>query len=93
MVFALVGYPVWSWYAGHSYPYMPTFGLPCPTTIFTVGMLAFLVPGYPRSPFVVPALWCFVGAQAAFLLGVPQDFALLVAGAFGVVLLVRSNAP
>lgn len=92
VVFALVVYPIWSWYAGHSYPYTPTFGLPCPTTLFTVGMLAFVVPSYPRSPLVVPVLWCFVGAQAAFLLGVSQDFALLVAGAFGLVLLARSKA-
>ncbi|AKU12767.1 hypothetical protein AzCIB_2874 [Azoarcus sp. CIB] len=92
VVFALVVYPLWSWYAGHSYPYMPTFGLPCPTTLFTIGLLAFLVPSYPRSPFVVPVLWCFVGAQAAFLLGVPQDFSLFVAGVFGLVLLARSKA-
>lgn len=91
VVFALVVYPIWSWYAGHSYPYTPTFGLPCPTTLFTVGMLAFVVPSYPRSPLVVPVLWCFVGAQAAFLLGVSQDIALLVAGVFGLVLLARSK--
>lgn len=92
VVFALVVYPVWSWYAGHSYPNMPTFGLPCPTTIYTVGVLAFLVPSYPRSLFVVPVLWCFVGGQAALLLGVPQDFALFVAGTFGLVLLAWSKA-
>lgn len=56
VVFALVVYPVWSYYAGHRYPALPTFGLPCPTTIFTVGVLAFLVAPYPRSPFVVPVL-------------------------------------
>lgn len=87
--FALLVYPVWSIYAGHYYPAMPTFGLPCPTTIFTVGMLAFLRTPYPRSPFVAPVLWCLVGAQAAFRLGVPQDLGLLVAAVAGVMLLVR----
>ena len=93
VVFALVLYPAWSWYAGHFYPYMPTFGLPCPTTIFTIGVLAFLVPPYPRSPFVVPVLWCFVGAQAALILGVHQDYGLVAAAAVGAVLLARSKGP
>jgi hypothetical protein len=70
---------------------MPTFGLPCPTTIFTLGVLAFLATPYPRSPFVVPILWCAVGAQAAILLGVPQDFALVVAGIVGLALVATAN--
>ena len=36
VAFALVLYPAWSWLAGHRYPAVPTFGLPCPTTIFTL---------------------------------------------------------
>jgi hypothetical protein len=70
---------------------MPTFGLPCPTTLFTIGLLACLVPPYPRSTLVVPVLWCLVGAQAAFLLGVPQDLGLLVAAAVGAFLIVRAR--
>jgi hypothetical protein len=91
IVFALVIYPLWSSAAGHGYPAMPTFGLPCPTTIFTIGLLAFAVRPYPRDPLVVPVLWSLVGAQAAFLLGVPQDFGLIVAGLAGAVLLVRAK--
>jgi len=92
VVFALVLYPVWSWFAGHRYPAMPTFGLPCPTTIFTLGVLAFLTTPYPRSPFVVPILWCVVGAQAAILLGVPQDLGLVVAGIVGLALLAMAHS-
>lgn len=93
IVFALFIYPAWSVYSGHGYPAMPTFGLPCPTTLFTMGLLAFLVPPYPRSALVVPVLWCLVGAQAAFLLGVWQDLGLLVAAAVGAVLMARSSVP
>lgn len=92
IVFALVIYPAWSWYAGHHYPAMPTFGLPCPTTIFTIGMLAFLAAPYPRSVYAVPILWSFVGGQAAFLLGVPQDLGLIIAGLVGAVLMARSRS-
>lgn len=91
IVFSLAVYPAWAAYAGHLYPAMPTFGLPCPTTIFTIGMLSLLVTPYPRIPLLVPVLWCLVGSQAAFLLGVPQDLALIVAGIVGVGLVVRSR--
>lgn len=93
VAFALLIYPVWSAYSGHGFPEMPTFGLPCPTTLFTMGLLAFLVPPYPRSTLLVPVLWCLVGAQAAFLLGVWQDLGLLVAAAVGAVLIARPSVP
>lgn len=92
VAFALGLYPLWSWFAGHVYPAAPTFGLPCPTTIFTLGVLAFLTTPYPRSPFIVPILWCVVGTQAAILLDVPQDFGLVVAGIVGLTLVVMANA-
>jgi len=79
VLYALVVYPLWSSYAGHPYPAMPTFGLPCPTTIFTIGILAFARPVYLRSPLVVPALWCLIGGQAAFSLNVPPDYGLFAA--------------
>ena len=89
VLFALVAYPAWSVWSGHRYPEMPTFGLPCPTTLFTVGILALLVVPHPRAPLVVPVLWCLVGAQAAFLLGVPQDLGLIVAAVVGFALMVQ----
>ena len=92
VVFALVVYPVWSSLAGHRYPALPTFGLPCPTTLFTLGLLAFVTMPYPRSPLIVPVLWCFVGAQAALLLGVHADLGLVVAGLFGIVLFARPGS-
>jgi hypothetical protein len=91
VVFALIVYPAWSTFSGHGYPALPTFGLPCPTTLFTIGILAFAVSPYPRSVLIGPVLWCFVGAQAAFLFGVHADLGLIVAGLFGLVLLARSG--
>ena len=93
IVYALAVYPVWSIYAGHPYPEMPTFGLPCPTTIFTIGLLCFAVPPTPRSPLIVPVLWCLVGAQAAFLLGVQPDLGLIPSGLVGIALLATARRP
>ena len=93
VVFALVLYPLWSALAGHPYPQTPSFGLPCPTTIFTIGLLCLAVPPTPRSPVIVPLLWCGVGAQAAFLLGVQPDLGLIAAGLVGLSLLVPAGRP
>ena len=37
--YALVAYPLLATAFGHAWPARPTFGLPCPTTIFTMGLL------------------------------------------------------
>lgn len=88
MIFAWFIYPAWTYLTGHRYPAFPTFGLPCPTTLFTIGLLAFLDTPYPRSVFVVPVLWCFVGSQAAFAFDVQADLGLVLAGAVGLALVV-----
>jgi hypothetical protein len=91
IAFALVLYPVWYAYAGHPDPATPTFGLPCPTTIFTIGVLCIAVPPTPRSPLVVPLLWCLVGAQAAFLMGVQPDLGLIAAAVVDMGLLATAG--
>jgi hypothetical protein len=84
IAYALVGYPLLSLMLGREFPETPTFGLPCPTTIFTIGMLAFLSAPFPRTVLAVPIAWAFIGGQAALMLGVYEDIGLLVAGLAGV---------
>ena len=74
--FALIGYPLFAVVAGHSYPAQPTFGLPCPTTIFTLGMLLLASHDLPRRVFVIPFGWAIAGTSGAFALGVPEDLSL-----------------
>lgn len=91
VVYALVLYPLAAVLLGHRYPAMPTFGLPCPTTLFTLGMLAFLEPPRPVAVFVVPILWTLVGAQGALAFGVLEDFGLLLAAIAGLWLLFQGR--
>jgi hypothetical protein len=84
IAYALVVYPFLSAVLGREFPEMPTFGLPCPTTIFTIGMLAFLSAPFPRYVFAIPIAWALIGSQAALLLGVYEDLGLLAAGLVGV---------
>ena len=84
LMFALVVYPIWGTLAGHGYPALPTFGLPCPTTIFTIGVLALACGNNLRAVLTVPILWSLVGSQAVFVLDVKPDLGLLVAGVVAV---------
>lgn len=89
VVFALLVYPAWATLAGHGYPDLPTFGLPCPTTIFTIGLLSLVRGRAARSALAVPIVWSAIGGQAAFLLDVPPDLGLAAAGVVALVLLCR----
>ena len=78
-VYALA-YPLLSLLLGHQYPQIPTFGVPCPTTLFTVALLLMVDPPLPGSLTVIPVIWSLIGGSAAVLLGVTPDLMLLVAG-------------
>lgn len=88
--FALVGYPAIGWLMGHRYPAAPSFGLPCPTTIFTFGVLLMASARLPKVLLAGPLVWALIGSSAAFALGVWQDLALLVVAGWGVYLLLRA---
>jgi hypothetical protein len=75
----------------HAYPATPTFGVPCPTTILTIGLLLTLRGGVPTALAVIPAVWGLIGGSAATLLAVPTDYALFGAGLFLVVMLVAQR--
>jgi hypothetical protein len=80
VAFALALYPLVGWLVGHRYPATPMFGVaPCPTTIFTIGVLVQGPWRQMRWLLVIPGLWAAVGGSASILLGVPQDYALVAA--------------
>jgi hypothetical protein len=73
-------YPILAQVEGHAYPASPTFGVPCPTTILTIGFLFAADPPWPRTLAVIPMLWAFIGGSASGLLGVRSDLLLVAAG-------------
>ncbi|RUV85678.1 hypothetical protein EOA75_27170 [Mesorhizobium sp. M1A.F.Ca.IN.022.07.1.1] len=92
IAYAAVLYPVLGIWTGHAYPEMPVFGVtPCPVTIVTLGF--FLLAKPPVSPwlFAIPLIWSLIGGSAAFLLGMPQDWLLLMSGVIAVCLTVASR--
>lgn len=88
-VYAMALYPLSAWLAGHAWPQMAMFGVtPCPATIFTFGMLLLIKGRTPLHLLVIPLLWSLVGGTAVWLLRIPEDAALPLAGlgGFGLVL-------
>jgi hypothetical protein len=78
ITYGLIIYPVLNFVFGHVYPASPTFGLPCPTTIFTLGILLCTNKSFPKFLLVIPVVWSFIGFSASLLFGVYEDIGLLV---------------
>lgn len=91
LAYALVIYPFLGYIFGHLYPYSPTFGLPCPTTIFTFGILLLTKQKIPLFLLIIPFLWSLLGFSAAIQLHVYEDFGLLVAGLTATFMIVYMN--
>jgi len=69
---------------------IPTFGVPCPTTIFTAGVLMLATPR-SLGLSTIPVIWSAIGGSAAFLLGVHADLALPIGGMALAIFSVRRN--
>ena len=91
LIYALIIYPALSYKLGHRYPMTPTFGVPCPTVIFTFGMFLWSQCEVPLYLVIIPLLWSLLGLSAALSLGMKEDFGLVVAGVSGFVLIVLRN--
>jgi hypothetical protein len=88
ILYGMVIYPAIGFLLGHRYPAAPTFGLPCPTTIFTFGLFCWADHPAPGHLLVIPLIWTVIGSFAAFRLGVKEDLGLLAAGITGIALIL-----
>ena len=91
VLYGLLIYPLLGYFLGHVYPHSPTFGLPCPTTIFTFGLLLWTNKRVPWYLLVIPVIWSFIGFGAALQWMVLEDIMLLIAGLVTTALLVYRN--
>ena len=80
--YALAIYPILGIWAGHGLLKGPMFGVaPCPTTIFTIGMLLIARGRWVIWLSIIPILWSMIGLAAAIQLGIPEDMAMPLVGA------------
>lgn len=87
VLYALIIYPILGFLFGHAYPKSPTFGAPCPTTIFTFGLLLWTDKKVTNYLLIIPFIWSLIGFSAAVNLSIREDFGLVVAGILGTILI------
>jgi hypothetical protein len=90
LVLYAMAYPALALLSGLQYPSVPLFAVPCPTTILSAGLLLACAPRPPILMLLIPGIWCLIGSSAAFLLGIPADWALAMAA---MALIVRATGP
>ena len=86
IIFAIAIYPLIGFFFCLIFPASPTFGLPCPTTIFTFGILLFNKGKLPVGLIIIPVIWSLIGFTAALKLGIYEDTGLMIAGMLTVIL-------
>lgn len=92
ILYAMILYPLLGHTFGHIYPQSPVFGVaPCPTTIFTFGLLLWTKGRVPYRVLIIPGLWALIGFSAAVQLTIYEDMGLVIAGITSVALLVNRN--
>ena len=91
IAYAMVGYPLAGHLLGHIYPRSLPFGLvPCPTAVFTLGLLMLTDKNVPRYVLVIPAIWS-ICAIVPVVSGIYEDAGLILAGLVCIPLLLRRN--
>jgi hypothetical protein len=88
IVYATVGYPILGYLVGHIYPQTALVGIfPCPTTIFTFGLLLCTDRRVPKYLLIIPLLFSLTGFLWTFI-GMVEDIGLIAAGVLGTAMIV-----
>ena len=89
VLYAIIGYQVFGYYLGHIYPKFFAVGLvPCPTTIFTLGIFLVINKSIPIKYFVIPLMISIGGFLAAYN-GIYEDIGLVIVGILVTILIVK----
>jgi hypothetical protein len=93
VLYAMIIYPIIGTLLGHGYPNSPWFGTaPCPTTIFTFGLLLWTDKKVPIYLYILPLIWSLLGLIPALMMGIREDFGLVAAGVAGTIILLIRDA-
>jgi hypothetical protein len=89
ILYSMVIYEALGYAAGHGLMAGPMFGVaPCPTTLFTIGLLMLMRGRLVKWLAVIPLVWAVIGTSAAILLGIREDLGLAAAGMALLIVLV-----
>jgi Family of unknown function (DUF6064) len=89
LAYSMIVYEALGLAAGHGLMAGPLFGVaPCPTAIFTIGLLILMRGRVVKWLAVIPLIWAVIGTSAAVLLGIREDLGLAAAGIALVIFLI-----
>lgn len=88
VLYSLVGYPLIEVLLGRGYPKLLAFGLvPCPTTVFTLGILLWSSKKPKWYVLAIPVLYALTGLVPAWV-GIVEDIGLFVSGLVTIIMLI-----
>jgi hypothetical protein len=86
--YAVFGYQALEYLFGRGYPQILSFGMfPCPTVIFTLGILLWTTKKIPFYVLIFPVLNALSGFIPAFKIGIIEDIGLIISGLFFMLML------
>jgi hypothetical protein len=89
ILYAILGYQALEYILGRGYPEILSFGMfPCPTVIFSLGILLWTDKKFPRYILIVPLIHALSGFIPAFIIGIIEDIGLIISGLLILFLLV-----
>lgn len=91
VLFGLIIYPLISYTLSEQATHTISLGLPCPTTIFTLGWLMLTSRPFPKYLLIIPILWAIIGTGAAINFGIYQDYLMLIAAVAATIYLFTRN--
>ncbi|HYX05819.1 MAG TPA: DUF6064 family protein [Bacteroidales bacterium] len=91
IIYGLFLYPLIHLLSGHNFHTTISLGLPCPTTILTLGFFLLSSGKFPRYLLIIPSLWAVIGMSAAINFGIYQDFVMPLAALISFVVLTFFN--
>ena len=84
-------YPLIGWALGHAYPRTCTPMMPCPLTVFALGLVAAATPNVDKKVFIALLPWALLGLPKCLgALDCYEDCILFAAGVYGLIMLVRN---
>jgi hypothetical protein len=87
IAYAMIGYPAVGYLLCHRQS--APFGVfPCPTTVFTFGLLLLVDKKVPKLFLVIPPLWALMGGFPPVFVGIFEDIGLIVAGLLGTAMIL-----
>lgn len=85
IIFGIAIYPILIYILENSIKTTITLGLPCPSTIFTFGLILLSRPNFSKYLIIIPTIWTIIGTGAAINFGVYPDYLMPISALIAII--------